>query len=195
FFFFKQKTAYEISRDWSSDVCSSDLSTVSFSDRLSCIVIFEQSPSTAGNDDFHSFIERPQKHCIMASEGMPYHPNPIRIDILSRNQIIDTTDMVEDGLHGARFEPILGKVMVADRPQAGVGGVDAYVLSVCRSRCCRAVGPGVGTVRQKLTCCACPMQSGQSGMSVIRSSVFRNVQYDGNHLTGLGLQVSPIAYN
>src|SRR5690606_40044711 len=24
-FFFKQKTAYEISRDWSSDVCSSDL--------------------------------------------------------------------------------------------------------------------------------------------------------------------------
>src|SRR5213594_4710314 len=29
FFFFKQKTAYEISvRDWSSDVCSSDLRTV-----------------------------------------------------------------------------------------------------------------------------------------------------------------------
>ena len=28
FFFFKQKTAYEISsRDWSSDVCSSDLPT------------------------------------------------------------------------------------------------------------------------------------------------------------------------
>src|SRR6266511_3424743 len=25
FLFFKQKTAYEISRDWSSDVCSSDL--------------------------------------------------------------------------------------------------------------------------------------------------------------------------
>src|SRR6059058_6407000 len=29
FFFFKQKTAYEMSlRDWSSDVCSSDLSSV-----------------------------------------------------------------------------------------------------------------------------------------------------------------------
>ena len=29
FFFFKQKTAYEIvSRDWSSDVCSSDLNIV-----------------------------------------------------------------------------------------------------------------------------------------------------------------------
>ena len=32
FFFFKQKTAYEIvSRDWSSDVCSSDLEFVEFS--------------------------------------------------------------------------------------------------------------------------------------------------------------------
>ena len=31
FFFFKQKTAYEIvSRDWSSDVCSSDLSKLLF---------------------------------------------------------------------------------------------------------------------------------------------------------------------
>ena len=29
FFFFKQKTAYEIvSRDWSSDVCSSDLTMI-----------------------------------------------------------------------------------------------------------------------------------------------------------------------
>ena len=31
FFFFKQKTAYEIvSRDWSSDVCSSDLTRKTF---------------------------------------------------------------------------------------------------------------------------------------------------------------------
>ena len=31
FFFFKQKTAYEMcGRDWSSDVCSSDLVTLSF---------------------------------------------------------------------------------------------------------------------------------------------------------------------
>ena len=34
FFFFKQKTAYEIvSRDWSSDVCSSDLKSLNW---LSC---------------------------------------------------------------------------------------------------------------------------------------------------------------
>ena len=35
FFFFKQKTAYEIvSRDWSSDVCSSDLVSIALSTRL-----------------------------------------------------------------------------------------------------------------------------------------------------------------
>ena len=36
FFFFKQKTAYEIvSRDWSSDVCSSDLQRVKRSKKRS----------------------------------------------------------------------------------------------------------------------------------------------------------------
>ena len=35
FFFFKQKTAYEIvSRDWSSDVCSSDLGWTEFDENL-----------------------------------------------------------------------------------------------------------------------------------------------------------------
>ena len=37
FFFFKQKTAYEIvSRDWSSDVCSSDL-TINTKYALTCV--------------------------------------------------------------------------------------------------------------------------------------------------------------
>ena len=41
FFFFKQKTAYEMcGRDWSSDVCSSDL-LLSFSRRYSCISMYE----------------------------------------------------------------------------------------------------------------------------------------------------------
>ena len=39
FFFFKQKTAYEIvSRDWSSDVCSSDLSKIFLSRMLNSII-------------------------------------------------------------------------------------------------------------------------------------------------------------
>ena len=43
FFFFKQKTAYEIvSRDWSSDVCSSDLSTNEL--HLSSLVQFIEIP-------------------------------------------------------------------------------------------------------------------------------------------------------
>src|SRR5690606_40092741 len=33
-FFFKQKTAYEISRDWSSDVCSSDLYQAACGEKL-----------------------------------------------------------------------------------------------------------------------------------------------------------------
>ena len=40
FFFFKQKTAYEIvSRDWSSDVCSSDLKNIEYKytyDKYTC---------------------------------------------------------------------------------------------------------------------------------------------------------------
>src|ERR1039457_1395675 len=36
-FFFKQKTAYEIQGDWSSDVCSSDLSTAVHRNRVSLV--------------------------------------------------------------------------------------------------------------------------------------------------------------
>src|SRR6059058_4690414 len=44
FFFFKQKTAYEMSlRDWSSDVCSSDLPTVLLTTK-------------SGTNDFHGSV-------------------------------------------------------------------------------------------------------------------------------------------
>ena len=44
FFFFKQKTAYEIvSRDWSSDVCSSDLFRYRRSLKLSSNFTFQVS--------------------------------------------------------------------------------------------------------------------------------------------------------
>src|SRR3546814_5532949 len=40
FFFFKQKTAYEMRiSDWSSDVCSSDLTTISDSRKLRVTVV------------------------------------------------------------------------------------------------------------------------------------------------------------
>src|SRR3712207_7607172 len=60
FFFFKQKTAYEILGDWSSDVCSSDLIFVegahggSFAGNTihdNCAgMIFEALPSTPGGE-------------------------------------------------------------------------------------------------------------------------------------------------
>ena len=43
FFFFKQKTAYEIvSRDWSSDVCSSDLQKTN---NIRCAILYSGTPS------------------------------------------------------------------------------------------------------------------------------------------------------
>ena len=42
-FFFKQKTAYEIvSRDWSSDVCSSDLISLYITDSVRTIFYFQE---------------------------------------------------------------------------------------------------------------------------------------------------------
>src|SRR6266511_5944705 len=43
-FFFKQKTAYEISRDWSSDVCSSDLLVSPREDLLGILHLEERFP-------------------------------------------------------------------------------------------------------------------------------------------------------
>ena len=52
FFFFKQKTAYEMcGRDWSSDVCSSDLvRCLAGRDRLG-EVCYSHFPADAGEED------------------------------------------------------------------------------------------------------------------------------------------------
>ena len=74
FFFFKQKTAYEIvSRDWSSDVCSSDLAAVPHS--------------------IHHAVIAEMKKCIHG-EGMPTFKNPF-----SKGDLIIkfTIDFPEDG--------------------------------------------------------------------------------------------------
>src|SRR3546814_1083543 len=45
FFFFKQKTAYEMRiSDWSSDVCSSDLATIREMDRLEKAIYTAEDP-------------------------------------------------------------------------------------------------------------------------------------------------------
>ena len=62
FFFFKQKTAYEIvSRDWSSDVCSSDLPTkVKIADLEVLLFIFPHCSREKRLDGIsnHSFLDR-----------------------------------------------------------------------------------------------------------------------------------------
>ena len=63
FFFFKQKTAYEMcGRDWSSDVCSSDLYSYFFDPQLS--VSKFRSPAFASHVSFLSSFVSPLSSCV-----------------------------------------------------------------------------------------------------------------------------------
>ena len=71
FFFFKQKTAYEIvSRDWSSDVCSSDLWVKIWSGKVSLVfsedisLVFSEEVSLVFSEDISRvFSEGISKLC------------------------------------------------------------------------------------------------------------------------------------
>src|ERR1043165_6518186 len=70
FFFFKQKTAYEIRpRDWSSDVCSSDLNTSGTG------VGFTRNPSTGEKEFYGEFLINAQGEDVVAGIRTP---TPIR---------------------------------------------------------------------------------------------------------------------
>src|SRR3546814_8322545 len=68
FFFFKQKTAYEMRiSDWSSDVCSSDLSL----ERLPCALIRLRPSGLVSTGPGHKTLTRILENfssCAMASE-------------------------------------------------------------------------------------------------------------------------------
>src|SRR3546814_1759031 len=78
FFFFKQKTAYEMRiSDWSSDVCSSDLSHVAPSNTAACqcrqkiaVDVFRHSDRQARSEE-----RRVGKECVSTcrSRWSPYH--------------------------------------------------------------------------------------------------------------------------
>src|SRR3546814_10719001 len=74
FFFFKQKTAYEMRiSDWSSDVCSSDLARASGSDDR--LFGFEQGRRLPDFDLGRSEERRVGKECVSTcrSRWSPYH--------------------------------------------------------------------------------------------------------------------------
>src|SRR5216110_614096 len=71
FFFFKQKTAYEISsRDWSSDVCSSDLSRLSINTELGLMI---ESRELAGQivAQFEQFAASPNSYRLVLERDGP----------------------------------------------------------------------------------------------------------------------------
>src|SRR3546814_3913963 len=83
FFFFKQKTAYEMRiSDWSSDVCSSDLSTDILDGRFGYYDLahrgnYERSDLVEGlgNTHWRSEERRVGKECVSTcrSRWSPYH--------------------------------------------------------------------------------------------------------------------------
>src|SRR5256886_10168362 len=85
FFFFKQKTAYEITRDWSSDVCSSDLMENAVTDEnwKTCfcqlapgLVLFARqwarSPADAEDIVQEAFVRFWRKHHDVTNRGLLY---------------------------------------------------------------------------------------------------------------------------
>src|SRR5216110_3072141 len=75
-FFFKQQTAYEISsRDWSSDVCSSDLSSLESSVFCKTITATSGAEQTARFSEMRSEERRVGKECgsLWRSRGSPEH--------------------------------------------------------------------------------------------------------------------------
>ena len=69
FFFFKQKTAYEIvSRDWSSDVCSSDLA-IGDAQRSGACFVFH---GAAFGHHRHAIIDN--ANILKQGRDFPHHP-------------------------------------------------------------------------------------------------------------------------
>src|ERR1044071_3587466 len=99
FFFFKQKTAYEIStRDWSSDVCSSDLVGVI-------------GPNGAGKTTTFKLItgqEKPDAGTLRLGET-------VQVGYVDQSRELDPSKSVFDEITGGADELEMGKKKVASR--------------------------------------------------------------------------------
>src|SRR3546814_1546462 len=75
FFFFKQKTAYEMRiSDWSSDVCSSDLTLLSFS---SAVEVLRMANHLSGKPIYRWSILHPTQSSIVSSNGIAIGTQPL----------------------------------------------------------------------------------------------------------------------
>src|SRR3546814_9276498 len=85
FFFFKQKTAYEMRiSDWSSDVCSSDLSgSLQALDLVNAVFVAPGDVVVVEEPTFTGFMGRLKK-CGANCIGVPADGAGIRIDALAR---------------------------------------------------------------------------------------------------------------
>src|SRR3546814_2342775 len=79
FFFFKQKTAYEMRiSDWSSDVCSSDLDNITIMKRISVLENFSEFPNlrhcsisdNSGEEFYHQVLNTAFKEAYEAGEKL-----------------------------------------------------------------------------------------------------------------------------
>src|SRR3546814_11838411 len=94
FFFFEQKTAYEMRiSDWSSDVCSSDLSSL----RSACVASVEPLP---GSDSPNASVRqrseerRVGKECVCTcrSRWSPYHTTKKEVIIFFHPHLQECTN-------------------------------------------------------------------------------------------------------
>src|SRR3712207_2847441 len=126
FFFFKQKTAYEIWRDWSSDVCSSDLSKIRGRAVQLNVSFAAHSPyvATAGEKmrEVLDSVEfrRPEVPVVSAVDG----------------SVLETADAVREALKRQMVAPVrwvrvvetLSRMRVEEWIELGGGGVLTRML-------------------------------------------------------------------
>src|SRR3546814_2207941 len=109
FFFFKQKTAYEMRiSDWSSDVCSSD---------LSALVALVQQVSQQGRAD--ALAARGREQAEVDQQGIAMQRGPVEIDVATPDRL---TLPFHDQVFGLRITlqpvPVLQRELVAQERRA-----------------------------------------------------------------------------
>src|SRR3546814_637585 len=118
FFFFKQKTAYEMRmRDWSSDVCSSDLEPFRFRADRSYLVTGGLGGLGLAVADWA--VARGARHLVLASRREPNTDTSARLDRL-RDAGAAIRTVAADVSRATEVEALLAGIVTSMPPLAGV---------------------------------------------------------------------------